>query len=795
MSGADNLRGIDYQVAYSLLTSLHVIRGDIEHVTSIKFESLTEDEEDFNLFFEDGTSHFIQIKKRDEGYPWTPSDLRDLFHKFSEKDSDCVSKFSFVTNGTGNTDVVDLKKIISGEKSPSKDILLKFKPTLLSFSDFKRLINKVELFTRFLPSSDDSRPAKLIAEKIMDALKTYPFEFTGSVARLYESLWKTVFDLSRTSAQIDRAELVKAFATSGLSVAPKPWAALPTAKLYINREDSEDFIRRFIDGNRPIHLIHGLSGIGKTSLASDLARRIVRLGKPVLWCSVHKLMTPSDLRTLLVSFMSFHGEQRRSAELLNASVSELGAAFSKCFGVDGFYFFFDGINNASGDLKTLLTDAFGSLPAKETFGKVLLTSTDADVLPSSPTLGFEAPEIYKLGALKISECDELLKAHGISLEIGELNELVDSVAGHPLSITLYCQFVIHDGDNRDFAELSIKTVEAAQTHILNRTIQQLSNEHRNTVLRLSVIPYSFSPDWIDGYLTTGDSTKLALIWLEQRSLLTYDGKEYTVHDLIRSTCLAILSSKEVSRYHSDLAGLLGMHLTQKYGDQILYEDGFRWAYHLEKSAGAGFISGIPQRLLALDDNELEALWAIDRYGYPFDHVSEDLSYSESLVAKLVDNGMVIPCMDQSDEPNERLYRTNHLTDDALDHTFLVYLNISRGISGHMGYIDKSEPNYAFEEQVHVVCVWEHRIELMPLPPLTKEQVASHIEFLRSQFAAGAYEDKSQEQRALLAARIEAGVPEDIPDTPDEEMEAARCPIFGHCCPGGPSQASACSTQL
>lgn len=39
--------------------------------------------------------------------------------------------------------------------------------------------------------------------------------------------------------------------------------------------------------------------------------------------------------------------------------------------------------------------------------------------------------------------------------------------------------------------------------------------------------------------------------------------------------------------------------------------------------------------------------------------------------------------------------------------------------------------------------------------------------------------------------LQEGVAEEAPEHPDLELEAASCPIFGHCCPGGEEQASYC----
>ncbi|WP_116135317.1 ATP-binding protein [Trinickia diaoshuihuensis] len=799
MSGADNLRGIDYQVAYSLLVALIALKGDFGRVSSFKFESLTEDEEDMNVFFENGSSHFIQVKKRNEGYHWTPSELRDIFEKFHSKNTDSVSNFLFVSNAAGSVDVVELKKVLSGGAGLSEEIKAKFKPKSASDDDFVSLLNKIQISTRFFPSSDDSKPAESIERKIKEILQSHPFQFDGSINDLYRNLWKIVFDLSKNSSKITKEDILKTFRASGLSIISEPWLSMPEVSAYVERRADEIVFKGLLEGKARLHVIYGLSGVGKTSFSAGMAKQLIKLGKRVFWCSINKLTTTNDFVRLLASFTSFHGEQRHSSAILGAERANLAKAVAASLNTKDSYFFLDGVNNLSEELRLLLADALEIFLAKIGAGQVILTSTEIPALYSGPYVEQGQVSEYNLVGLAAPECERLLRENGVELDETELMRLVHAVSGHPFSIKLYCQLFSQDNEGRHgFEELSAKTVSAAQEYLITKAIESLPDEQRGAILRLSVIPYSFSADWIDGFVVTNYSLKLILRELKRKSLLAFDGANYTVHDLVRSSCLSLLSKREAILHNHKMAELLRIQLSEgiEKGNNILYEHGFKWAYHVENSTGANLSGGVLERLLWLKNEELDALWAIDRYGYPFDYFSSELNHSKGQVEKLLQLGFVQPFSGKQDaRRGHRSYETIGLANDEFAHVFLVYLCISRGISNHMGYIEMFEPNYACDNQAGVICIWEHCIELMPLPPITRAEHATHIDFLRAQFVAGAYAEKPPEIQEMLAKQIEEGVPDDAPEEPDVEMDAAKCPIFGHCCPGGSEQAAACRAGL
>ncbi|MHB8849689.1 MAG: hypothetical protein ACYC45_01090 [Acidithiobacillus ferriphilus] len=795
MGGVDNIRGIDYQVAYSLLIAIMAIKGDFENVSSLKFESLAEDEEDMNVFFEDGSSHFIQIKKKNEGYHWTPSELRNIFAGFHNKNTANISLFSFVSNADGSIDVVRLKEALLAKEKLSDQVVAKFKPRNVSEGVFLDLLGKVEILTRVFPSSNDSKPADLIEKQVKEMLQGHPFQFESDLHQLYQNLWKIIFDLSKHSSNATKTELLDAFQIAGLAITQEPWLSVPESSIYIERSADQAFRKQLLDGESSLHIIYGLSGVGKTAFAADLTRHLLKLGNRVFWCSINKLTATNDFIRLLASFMSFHGEQAYGASILKAERANLAKAVAASLNTQESYFFLDGINNLSEELRPLLADTLEIFLSKTGGGRVILTSTEIPALYSRLHVEQGLVSEHNLLGFGTNECEKLLRENGVEVSETELAQLAHAVSGHPLSIALYCQlFSQGRGSSDGFENLSAKTVSAAQDYLVAKSIQQLPDEQRGAILRLSVIPYSFSVDWIDGFIGGNNPIKLILGELRRKSLLTFDGASYAVHDLIRSSCLSLLSKKEGARNNLELANLLHALLEKdsRRGNDILYEHGFKWAYHVENSVEADLSGEMPARLLALKNEELDALWGVDRYGYPFDYVSAELSTSEEKVQSLRRLGFVQPCNGKQDAGRKgRLYESIGFADDALTHIFLVYLCLSRGISNHMGYIDVFEPNYACKHQVGVLCAWEHCIELMPLPPITRAEHARHIEFLQAQFSVGAYAEKPPEVQKMLAEEIERGVPGDAPGEPNIEMEAEKCPIFGHCCPGGREQAAVC----
>lgn len=109
MSGIDVIRGFDYQISYTLFLIVSFLKDKAKGIDKFKFESINENEEDFNIFYENGTIDYIQIKKKDESNMWSASEMQRIFDHYIKNYND-NSNLRFITNGSANKDVKKLKK-------------------------------------------------------------------------------------------------------------------------------------------------------------------------------------------------------------------------------------------------------------------------------------------------------------------------------------------------------------------------------------------------------------------------------------------------------------------------------------------------------------------------------------------------------------------------------------------------------------------------------------------------------------------------------------------------------------
>ena len=90
MSGIDAIRGFDYQISYTLFLIISFMKNEVDKIEKFKFESLTEEEEDFNIFYKIGTREYIQIKKKDESNMWSASEIKEAFAHYIKNYSDII---------------------------------------------------------------------------------------------------------------------------------------------------------------------------------------------------------------------------------------------------------------------------------------------------------------------------------------------------------------------------------------------------------------------------------------------------------------------------------------------------------------------------------------------------------------------------------------------------------------------------------------------------------------------------------------------------------------------------------
>jgi hypothetical protein len=301
MSGQENLRGIDYQVTYSLFKTLNLLKRRDSVVHSIEFESIDENGEDFTIINKDETKEYVQIKKKVEGYNWTASELKAIFEKFSKKNAQNI-RFSFVTNGNGNKDVIDLKTFLSKNQLPPDSHLEKFLSENLTMEDLKVLLPKTNIQTRYYSSDSDDDPAKVLRNEVIKELLSTPYFLNGDIESIYSSLWHYIFEVSRNATTKSINEIVSDFHDLGLTIAPINWFNIPDTTNFYGREDESNIFIRSLSIPHCC-MLYGISGIGKSSFLAKIAERLKSDGENVCWINIDVRSSKQSILNIIIKFL------------------------------------------------------------------------------------------------------------------------------------------------------------------------------------------------------------------------------------------------------------------------------------------------------------------------------------------------------------------------------------------------------------------------------------------------------------------------------------------------------------
>src|SRR5258708_23330325 len=147
MSGPDNLRGVDYQIACSVLLILKTLADDNSPLASVQIESLDDQGEDIAFQFRDGRSLQIQLKKLAEGYNWTPAGLRPVLARFAQlnRAADCL----FISDGSASRHVLPLKRFLEGHEELTDEVRDGVCDETFSSDELRSLGGRVTIRTRF----------------------------------------------------------------------------------------------------------------------------------------------------------------------------------------------------------------------------------------------------------------------------------------------------------------------------------------------------------------------------------------------------------------------------------------------------------------------------------------------------------------------------------------------------------------------------------------------------------------------------------------------------------------------
>lgn len=742
MSGVDNIRGINYQISYSVLRLLQIILKESNEVDSIKFESLTEEEEDLNIFYKNGNKEYIQIKKKAEGYSWTASELREVLQKFYNKNDPNII-FTFISDGTGNRDVAELKSCLLNKKEPTNELLKKFSSSSLTVDNIKSILEKTTLLTQSYTSVDSSLPGSVIRENCLNLLKTTSFDLSNSSENIYESAWAYILKLSQECKTIKLDDIKSELERKGLRVTKKRWLNIPDISSFSGREEEIQDIENALSDIRKI-IVKGISGIGKTSIMSKIAHRLHNENKKIFWLETNKMYTLSDILKELVNFLHNYGLEQE-ANLLNSSeIVQKIPSLAEILKNEEVYIFIDGLDKARTDVKNFIEELYKKLINSKLKGAISISIIDG--LDSYTNIDLRSKKVFEYHLLGFSYNDtlEILTKINEKYHDEDFNFFYNLVGGYPVSINFLKELLSEDSITiEEIKELQELTVEESNKHLFQKVFVNLATEEKEIALSASIFSYPFKEKEISQILNSSLNSKYVLEHLKKKNIILEKNGYYDVHDSIRTLLTDIVNEDRKKELHQIMAEFYMDYMNKQHeeSEEVLYDDIFKWGYHLEFLGDSKIISPNRSELLRLNDDQLDALWAIERFGYPFAYDDSELQFSSSIIEELKNKNLIISNNDDSIKYIFTMKKFILNNFNFFDSCFLHHLCITRDISNHLGYIKRFEPNDAFIKQ-GIICHWEHCIEYMPL-----------------------------------------------------DNNENSCPIFGHNCPSGKEQVVICREEL
>jgi len=469
MSGPENLRGFDYQITYSLLKVLELF-SDYSPELSMKFESIGEDEEDFNVYG-DGWQDFHQVKKRSEGNHWTPGGLKPIFKKFVDKDRGSTN-FYFITDGSANPDVKKLKAAIKADDDFDGDFLVQFLPEGVTKKRLSEILKRTILYTRYFSSDDDEDPSKILKKEVLETINRYPFALGHTVEICYSRLWKIIFDYAREAKTITIQQIKEDFLQAGVSFVKNPWSDFPAIEEFQGRKVELHDIETSLSLSNKI-IIYGINGIGKTLVSSKIIHETAL--NSTCWIKCDRWTSIDYFMFLITSLLYSQEHEYEAKSLQGLEIADRVPALLGVLERVAITIVVDSINSGSQDLNLFIENLLEESLCKKIKANLIISSTKRIQGYSESDVTNNRISEYYLTGFTLDDSKLIMSSINSYLGETEIAEFHNAVGGHPMAIFFLKELIGKKSiTTDDLHSISSKSVETARDWIIERSIMQLS---------------------------------------------------------------------------------------------------------------------------------------------------------------------------------------------------------------------------------------------------------------------------------------------------------------------------------
>lgn len=294
----------------------------------------------------------------------------------------------------------------------------------------------------------------------------------------------------------------------------------PENALFIGRAELLGAAR----GEERVVILEGLPGVGKTSLASEMARRT---GRHVLWHGATPADTPRRILHKAAIFLSGWGEERL-LEALRGGVEDedvLGQILLETIDRDDLLIVLDNYHDIGDEGAVRLAH---KLVAGVRHARILLTTRrQPRFIPPEQTV-----RVVHVDGLAVDEVAKFLAEKGLDVPPDLLARLHHRFGGHPLFLNFFAEAV--KAGRKTVADFFDEVPEdELERYLWDELWSGLEERERLTLEHASVFETPFPRGAIEA--VHGDA-KLphTLFGLERKLLLSRQGTLYTMHEIVRT---------------------------------------------------------------------------------------------------------------------------------------------------------------------------------------------------------------------------------------------------------------------
>lgn len=737
MSGIDAIRGFDYQISYTLFMIISFMKNKVAEIEKFKFESLTEEEEDFNIFYKEGTREYIQIKKKDESNMWSASEIREVFKHYI-KNYGANTKFRFITNGSANKDVKKLKKHLADDRCCiSKKEIEKFLPNDCEFNHFVKVLETIKIETLAMTSNNENDISEVVKKETIRLLISASF-LKDDVMLIYDRLWKYIFDLSKNGEEISYSVLKEKFKEYGVeSVASEGWLKFPKMNEFIGRTNEMQMLTQISKKTKKVSVL-GISGIGKSYMVANWAKNMKMANENVCWISLRANMTYAKLINIFGSFVETTlGKTSFKDELENKEIGEQVESISYILENYKIIFVLDSYEKASGNIQYVLSNVFKSIKKN---GKSIMIVTTTQRMELYTESDIKLGKVYEYILEGFSYEDVMEFYEDCRFTHKEIKEVWEVIGGFPMAHSLLMSYIQDNENDFEISELINLTNEEKNQWIFLSIYKDLPYEEKQVLAYLSSMDYGFS-EYEEKIIERELKNRINYIIksLINKNLVKFDGSVYYLHDVIRVLVYDQIVDDEKIKIHQLFKEKYSNRLFNlKKEDTVESYLSDKWGFHVSQLFSLDALKDLKlNEMLSLDAEMQFDLWGIYWKGFPYEFNDKSLKTTERRISVLENREYI--------SKQEGKWKLNKDTID-LEMLFLLEYILKKRYSAMtmaLGYIPIFSVNYAFYRQ-ELFCEWEHCIEFMLL---------------------------------------------------ERETGASSCPIFGHNCPEGEEHVLFCKEMI